>query len=543
MSFDRRVVFFLGAIITASACASREEPVRATESAIGDDESCDGLPRLRDVTTPPGVCVGIVTRDLPMARGIARLDDDRFLVTSWASESDGSGSGAIWLVQRGAPPARLAAGLDRPHGIVVTETGEVYVAEPNDVFRFHLDRPDWKDIIIGDLPSDGLHWATTLAYDPRTRSLYVNKGSASDNCAIRDASGVRFVYPCPEENERAHVRRYSLDDPSSFTVVGRGLRNSVALAVHPDSGVLLQAENGQNDLNMENPPEELNVLGAPSEQGTTRHFGWPYCWGSGRPSPGYSGELGTLSGRPFTDEDCQRYTVAPALLLPPHSAPLGMDIVRGGAFPFRGSLVVALHGFAKTGHKLVVVDVDQRGVPTGASPRDLVWGWGGHPEEGRPMGKPVSVLAARDGSLMVTDDRNGMVLRITCDRSRGSCEPSGQTVDTMPPDPERARRCADLDRRLAAGPSLMAQLQRDVIDPHCVSCHGNPLARPGGIVLRECDDIGAASWMKDGSNPWVVPGNPEGSRLMPIVALGMGGLSAAQLVELRNWIAAGAPAP
>jgi hypothetical protein len=86
----------------------------------------------------------------------------------------------------------------------------------------------------------------------------------------------------------------------------------------------------------------------------------------------------------------------------------------------------------------------------------------------------------------------------------------------------------------------MAQLQRDVIDSNCVSCHGNELARPGGIVLKECDDVGAAAWLRDG---WVVPGDPDQSRILDTVELGMGGLTSAQLGQLREWIEVGAPPP
>jgi hypothetical protein len=418
------------------------------------------------------------------------------------------------------------------------------------VFRFYPDEPGRKDSIIHDLPGDGLHWATTLAYDAASRSLYVNKGSASDNCAVRDDNGVHFANPCPEEGQRAHLRRYALADPSSFAIVGRGLRNSVALAVHPTSHVLLQGENGQNDLNMADPPEELNVIGAAPGVGPDhlaqvegRHYGWPYCWANGRVSPGYTGELGTLGGQPFNDDACRQYTTAPALLLPPHSAPLGMAYVTGTLFPFNSALVVAYHGFAATGHKLVVVDVDADGIPTGAPPRDLVWGWGGDPEHGdRPMGKPVSVIEARDKTLFVTDDRNGMILRVTCDPQHG-CQPQGNTTDTMPSDPGRAQRCAERDARIAAGGNTMAELQRDVIDPNCVSCHGNALARPGGVVLRACDDVGAAQWMRGGAEPWIVPGQPDASRLIGTIELGMGGLSAAQLAQLRSWIESGAPDP
>ena len=58
-------------------------------------------------------------------------------------------------------------------------------------------------------------------------------------------------------------------------VFARGLRNSMALAVHPrfpDAGfALLQGENARDIPDAGKPNEEINVL----EQG--KHYGWPYC--------------------------------------------------------------------------------------------------------------------------------------------------------------------------------------------------------------------------------------------------------------------------
>jgi glucose/arabinose dehydrogenase len=562
MRFDLRpfaAALLASSLVATYACSSRE--VDDAESAGGqaaldeepDSETCSGLPRLRDVKTPRGVCVGIVAKNVPMARGIAQLDERRWLVTAWAAE-DGT-KGSIWMLTGSGSSwsvARLATNWNMPHGVVVTEDKKVFVGEPGGVYRFYAEDPARKDPpIIGGLPADAAHWATSLAYD--SGFLYVNKGSASDNCAVRDAGGVHFTYPCAETDQRAQIRRYSLADPSTYVVVGKGLRNSMALAVHPASHVLIQGENGQNDLNMDSPSEELNVIGAPRAldpmnvpQAEGRHYGWPYCFADSRVTPGYAGLSGTVAGAgtPFGDDFCKTRTRGPSLLLPPHSAPLGMTYLRRGMFPLtgngKGNLVVAYHGFAMTGHKLVVVDVDEKGVPTGAPPRDLVLGWGGDPSRGKPMGKPVSVVEAPDGALLVTDDRNGMILRVTCDRARGPCMPEGNSVDVMPPDPGRVRRCADRDARLARGPNLMAALQRDVIDSNCVSCHGNPLAKPGGVVLEACDDVGAAALLRNG---WVVPGRPEESKIMTSVELGMGGLSAPQLAQLRAWIAAGAPPP
>jgi glucose/arabinose dehydrogenase len=104
----------------------------------------------------------------------------------------------------------------------------------------------------------------------------------------------------------------------------------------------------------------------------------------------------------------------PALLLPPHSAPLGMAFYEGTAFPaeMRDSLFIALHGsfsFANTtGYRVVRVPF-AGGKPSAA--QDFVTGWT-PPGATQWLGRPVNVAVAPDGSLFVTDDANGFLYRV-----------------------------------------------------------------------------------------------------------------------------------
>jgi len=95
------------------------------------------------------------------------------------------------------------------------------------------------------------------------------------------------------------IRTFGLDGPdlvaSGFTVTARGLRNSMALAVHPRSNALVQAENSRDAIHrhaasleaveVDLPHEELNVIVAGA------HYGWPYCHDNGTPNPEYLGRV------------------------------------------------------------------------------------------------------------------------------------------------------------------------------------------------------------------------------------------------------------
>ncbi|MBB6097457.1 glucose/arabinose dehydrogenase [Deinobacterium chartae] len=372
--------------------------------------TCAGLPRL-EVKTLPGFCVGVITRDLRFPRGVLPLPGGDVLVAEMGGWERNRGS--IARLRRDANGrytlTRVLTGLDRPHGIILGPDGRVYVGEASRVFRFDPANPaaSRQDVIGGTsgvaaLPDSGRHPLTALAFDAQRR-LIVNVGSASDNC--QGPEGPPTGPLCAEAegtHPRGALRRYVLKWPegkvSAWGTLARGLRNSMALALHR-SGTLLQAENSRDAINLADPRlsdaqyphDELNVIVSGA------HYGWPYCFDMARNSP------------EFPHYACAN-TRKPAALLPAHAAPLGMAYYTGPRAPrdLEGRLVVAYHGYRPSGHRVVAFAVSPRGVPQGA-PLELIGGWEARAD--RPQGKPVDVRPGPDGALYLTEDGNGTLLR------------------------------------------------------------------------------------------------------------------------------------
>jgi glucose/arabinose dehydrogenase len=266
---------------------------------------------------------------------------------------------------------------------VAYHNGRLYVAEEGRVTSYRYDATrvrltDARTVVAG-LPTGGRHVTRTVGFGT-DGMLYVSVGSS---CNV-----------CVDAPNRAVVMQYR-PDGSGGHVYARGLRNSVGLAWQPGSGRLWATDNGEDTLGDNIPPDEVNIL----HQGG--NYGWPYCYDDGKADPNVASTPGYCAG-----------TISPVVALQAHSAPLGDAFVTGTRLPsaYRGGLVVAYHGSAYrsqlTGYKVVFIPVHSA---RAGAPQDLVTGW---LNGSTVWGRPVGVVMAADGSLLISDDLAGVVYRL-----------------------------------------------------------------------------------------------------------------------------------
>jgi glucose/arabinose dehydrogenase len=355
----------------------------------------------------------LVATGLKFPRGILPLDNGNLFVVAMGGWEKSSGS--VWYLTRtpsGFSPAKLIEKLDRPHGIARGPDGRIYIGVVGGLVRFSLSDPagTLEDVVGGQspvpaLPSSGRHPLVNFVFD-RAGDIYVAVGSHSDNCEAEDGAMPDATKRCEEaegENARGSIRVYKMKWPEGSVLeshtIAHGLRNSMALAVNPVSGKVFQAENSRDAIHRhmpglkndeELPHDELNVIEH------NKHYGWPYCHDMGLASPEYP------------NARCSEYQM-PRLLLPAHSAPLGMAFYSGNLLASERSLVIALHGYRRHGHRVIYYSLDAQGDPIGDA-RDLVWGWDARAKS--PKGAPTDLRVGTDGAIYLTEDRNGTVLRI-----------------------------------------------------------------------------------------------------------------------------------
>jgi glucose/arabinose dehydrogenase len=272
----------------------------------------------------------------------------------------------------------VAEGLNLPHGLAF-RGDTLYVAQTDRVVRL-VPGTAAPQVVVPDLPHGRGHSTRTIVFGPADGKLYVSVGSS---CNICDESDAR----------RATVLRFN-PDGSGAEVFARGLRNSVGLAFDPATGELWGTNNDRDRLGDDLPPDRINVLRRGGD------YGWPRCYLPGHPNPEYAGA------------DCA-HVAAPAITFQAHSAPLGIAFSTGTRFPpaFRGGAFVAFHGSwnrsVPTGYKVVYV-TQRGGRPVAVNDfltgvlRDGAAAWA----------RPVGLLVAPDGSLLVSDDLGGRVFRV-----------------------------------------------------------------------------------------------------------------------------------
>ena len=279
--------------------------------------------------------------------------------------------------------------LNKPHGLAFdyTDYSQLYIAEENQITRVSLNNGNAKQK-IADLPASGGHSTRTIDFGPDGR-LYVATGSSCNVC---------------DETDPRRAAIYSMNkDGSDFKMYAKGLRNSVFFDWSELDGSMWATENSRDLLGDNTPPDELNII----KEGA--NYGWPICYGQNIHDTEFDKKT-------YIRNPCMEPFETPAKVdLQAHSAPLGLSFVpERQIWPedYWYDLIVAYHGSwnrtEPTGYKLVRVKIDGQGNYQGTE--DFISGW--YTGEG-VLGRPVDVKFSPNGELFVSDDKAGVIYKIT----------------------------------------------------------------------------------------------------------------------------------
>lgn len=334
------------------------------------------------IKAPPGFKVELWASGMPGARMMARGDKGTLWVGTRAlgrvyevKDSGGQRTNRI-LIDK----------LTQPNGLAFKD-GALYVMAIDKFLRFDgiESNPGVqpKDITAAfNLPPKQHHNWKFLNIGPDGK-LYVPFGAP---CNI-----------CDPPPEYAQIRRYNWDG-SGMEVVARGVRNSVGFDWHPKTKELWFTDNGRDWMDENGPEDELNHVTKVGQ-----FFGFPYCHANGIPDRDVK-----------KPNPCEGVTM-PAALMGPHVAALGMRFYNGNMFPaeYRDTAIIARHG-AWNRSKLSGFDV-VRAIPTPDGKARVVPFLTGFLDESanKFWGRPTDVLMMPDGSMLVSDEQNGAIYRVS----------------------------------------------------------------------------------------------------------------------------------
>lgn len=435
------------AVVVGSGCQPAERAPENGDTAAaarGAGDTTAACPADNGgITLPAGFCATVFADTIGHARHMVVAPNGAVYVNTWSGRYYGNAPaprGGFLVALRdttgdGVADVRMRFGDSvRSGGIGGTGIG-LYdgdlFAEANDkIVRYDLPAdaitPNAPPTtVLSGLPLTGGHPAHPFAI-ASGGALYVNSGSATNACGIRDRTpGSRGRDPCTELTTRAGIWRYDANRAGqTFSPAERfatGIRNAIGITIGP-SGALYATQHGRDQLAESWPalytPEQGQNLPAEEllqvEEGAD--YGWPYCYYDDTKrqrilAPEYGGN-GSDVGR------CGSMR-APTATFPAHWAPNALVFYSGNRFPahYRGGAFIAFHGSwnrapgPQGGYNVVFVPF------SGATPsgpfETFADGFAG-PEKSpdRAAHRPSGLAVGPDGSLYISDDKAGRIWRV-----------------------------------------------------------------------------------------------------------------------------------
>ncbi|MCW2275542.1 glucose/arabinose dehydrogenase [Rhodoblastus acidophilus] len=368
----------------------------AVTLAAGPTMAADDIAAtLGRIALPPGFSIKLFAL-APGARAMAVSPDGRAVIV-------GTLDTAVYRIALSGPGAGRAENFAQgvafkaPNGPCFAPDGALFIAEFNRIRRFAPQAGGWNEAHPSDVVPEGglqpasetspVHAARVCRFGPDGK-LYVAIGQPA-NVPTQEREKLN------EKSGLGAIWRMNADG-SGREIFARGVRNSVGLDFDPADGVLWFTDNQADRMGDDIPPGEINR--APK---AGLHFGFPWFGG------------GHVRTREWAGDTPPPDVVFPDVEEVAHAADLGMIFYRGEKFPaqWRG-IFSAQHGSwdrsIPVGARVMFTPV-KNGKAGKSVPFAEGWNTGRLPY----LGRPVDVAETPDGDLLVSDDQNGAIYRIT----------------------------------------------------------------------------------------------------------------------------------
>lgn len=284
------------------------------------------------------------------------------------------------------------------HGITF-HGSQVYLATVHEIFRADV-LPDGRfgplEMLVHDLPDAGQHHTRTVQFGP-DGMMYVSVGSTCNEGKEPNPENAALLRLSPDGKRRK--------------IFAAGLRDTIGWGWQPFTGELWGLDHGIDWLGDDLQPEELNHI----QEG--RNYGWPFLFADNKINPHLDPPAG------IEKSELLKTSTPMTMGYTAHAAPMQLSFYNASQFPaeYRGDAFVSMRGSwnrrPPSGYEVLRLRFKD-GQPSGFEP--FVTGF--LTPEGQ-YGRPCGNAVAADGSLLFTDDRNGVIYRVSYTGPRSDPEP------------------------------------------------------------------------------------------------------------------------
>ena len=280
-------------------------------------------------------------------------------------------------------------------------TVRYYYTDETHVYRFDFSSPTsiegTSKELTDEVKKGGDFYTRTIRYRSSDKSFYISVGATAANDEERD-------------RDHATIVRMKKEGGRPNRLFKVGLRNTMAMDIHPVTGDLWGVDQGMDDLAEQLAPEEVNIL---TGTNSGQYYGHPYFYSQNYRNPKFTDIK-------ETDPRLPKNPKPPVIELQPYSLPTDMHFYTHDALgsDWKNAMIIVYKGYVinavsrpnelRTGFKVVRVRSNNDG--TNAHQADFISGWINN--KGDYWGQPVGITWSKDGkTFFVNDDKNGVVYK------------------------------------------------------------------------------------------------------------------------------------
>lgn len=289
---------------------------------------------------------------------------------------------ALWILPVSNPKEakKVDTNLNNIYGLDWYK-GVVYITTDTKVISYSDIQSDasYKErkTLIDNLPKPQTNNHNTIAL--KDDRIYIGIPANCESCKSKD-------------QRRGSIISFNLDGKDE-QLFARGLKQITDIL--PVDNSLLVTDIGRSGIDNGLPLVEINKVAEGKD------YGWPYCYGAGNIDPKY----------PDKTDFCKTKSESSITELPQGNNVIGFDAMPDSfSSAFKNNYVFVYQGGQSKsipkGYKVVIKDINKL-----SAAKNFITGW--LSDEGEIWGQPTGVSFDNNGSMIITDQKNGVVYKVS----------------------------------------------------------------------------------------------------------------------------------